>query len=112
MYTWLTSVVRPKNVSWVPAGVSLSRDEALLLGRRLAELRKAKGLTQEALAHQVGISRNHLQLLELGLSDRAKRTPSNPQLSTLAALCRQLGATFTIDFQQPSVFTVKIDARR
>ena len=48
-------------------------------------------LSQQKLAEQVGISTNHLQLLESGLSDRKKHTPANPRLSTLIALSTALG---------------------
>jgi transcriptional regulator with XRE-family HTH domain len=45
----------------------MNRDEALkLLGRRVAELRRQKGLTQEALAEAMGVSRNHVADIELG----------------------------------------------
>lgn len=60
------------------------------LGIHVARLRVDKGLSQEALAQQVGISTNHLQLLESGLSDRKKGTPANPRLSTLLALSQAL----------------------
>ena len=56
------------------------------LGIQIARRRVEKNLSQEALADLVGISTNHLQLLESGLSDRKKRTPANPRLSTLVAL--------------------------
>lgn len=36
------------------------------LGRRLKHLRIDKGLSQEALAHEVEISRDHLSNIELG----------------------------------------------
>ena len=63
------------------------------MGHRLQELRNASGLTQEQVAEGAGIHRNHYQLLESGLSDRAKDSPANPRLSTLVALCRVLGTT-------------------
>jgi transcriptional regulator with XRE-family HTH domain len=45
----------------------MTRDEALqTLGRRIAELRREKGLTQEALAEAMGVSRNHVADIELG----------------------------------------------
>lgn len=49
-----------------------------------------RNLSQQSLAEQVGISTNHLQLLESGLSDRKKGTPANPRLSTLLALSQAL----------------------
>jgi transcriptional regulator with XRE-family HTH domain len=65
----------------------LARTRALALAERLRDLRAAKGMTQEQAAHAAGMDRNHYQLLESGLSDRKKKTPANPRLSTLAALC-------------------------
>ena len=45
----------------------MNREEALkTLGRRIAELRREKGLTQEALAEAMGVSRNHVADIELG----------------------------------------------
>jgi transcriptional regulator with XRE-family HTH domain len=41
--------------------------EAQLFGRRLRELRKARGLTQEALAEAADLSGNYISDLELGL---------------------------------------------
>lgn len=63
------------------------------MGERLKMLRENADLKQEAAAEAAGISRNHLQLLEDGLSDRAKRTPANPRLSTLHALCDTYGTS-------------------
>ena len=37
------------------------------LGRRIAELRRQKGFTQEALAEAMGVSRNHVADIELGV---------------------------------------------
>ena len=71
----------------------IERDLADALGRRLAGLREARGLTQEALAEATGISRNHYQLLENGISNRQTRKPANPRLSTLVALSEALGMT-------------------
>ena len=46
----------------------MTRDEALkMLGSRIAELRHEKGLTQEALAEAMGVSRNHSADIELGV---------------------------------------------
>lgn len=60
------------------------------LGVRIRAAREAAGLNQEDLAHAAGISRNHLQLIEQGRSDRRTRTPWNPHLSVLLELCRAL----------------------
>ncbi|WP_082690503.1 helix-turn-helix transcriptional regulator [Mycobacterium sp. M26] len=72
---------------------SIERDVAETLGRRLAELRQARGLTQETVAQAAGISRNHYQLLECGIGQRGERKPANPRLSTLIALSEVLGIT-------------------
>jgi transcriptional regulator with XRE-family HTH domain len=46
----------------------MTRDEALkTLGRRISDLRREKGLTQEALAEAMGVSRNHIADIELGV---------------------------------------------
>ncbi|MCB0928962.1 MAG: helix-turn-helix transcriptional regulator [Mycolicibacterium insubricum] len=66
---------------------------AQALGRRLLELREARGLTQETVAEASGMSRNHYQLLESGLSNRKTRRPANPRLSTLVALSEVLGVS-------------------
>lgn len=71
----------------------VERELANALGRRLLGLREERGLTQEALAEASGMSRNHYQLLESGLSNRKTRRPANPRLSTLVALSNVLGVT-------------------
>lgn len=58
----------------------------LLLQRRRADLR----WTQEQVAVEAGISRQHYQLLERGLSNRYSEAPANPRLSTLLALMEVL----------------------
>lgn len=63
---------------------------ALALARRLRDQREAVGLTQEKAAERAGLSRNHYQLLESGLSDRAKKAPANPPLTTLVDLAHAL----------------------
>ncbi|WP_102145822.1 helix-turn-helix domain-containing protein [Mycobacterium hubeiense] len=83
---------RPRHVAWVSES-EIERELATALGRRLAELRLARGLTQEDVAQAAGISRNHYQLLEYGLGRRNDRKPANPRLSTLIALSEVLGTT-------------------
>ena len=68
------------------ADVPLAEDQARALGLRLQALRHRVGRTQERVAADAGLSRNHYQLLERGLSDRAHGTPANPRLSTLISL--------------------------
>lgn len=62
----------------------MTRDEALkTLGRRIADLRREKGLTQEALAEAMGVSRNHVADIELGAR--------NTGVWSLLLICRALG---------------------
>jgi transcriptional regulator with XRE-family HTH domain len=61
----------------------MTRDEALkTLGRRIAELRREKGLTQEELAEAMGVSRNHVADIELGVR--------NTGVWSLLLICRAL----------------------
>jgi transcriptional regulator with XRE-family HTH domain len=69
----------------------VTRDEALkTLGRRIAELRREKGLTQEALAEAMGVSRNHVADIELG----ARNTGVWSFLLVCKALALPPGALF------------------
>lgn len=54
-------------------------------GRRLQELRKAKGMTQEALARAAGVSVNTISALE--------RRGIEPNWSTAKAIAAALGST-------------------
>lgn len=74
----------------MPVDVPLTDEQARALGLALQRLRARSGRTQEQVAAEAGISRNHYQLLERGLSDRAHQTPANPRLSTLIALSAAL----------------------
>ena len=61
----------------------MTREEALqTLGRRIAELRREKGVTQEALAEAMGVSRNHIADIELGVR--------NTGVWSLLLLCKAL----------------------
>ena len=61
----------------------MTRDEALkTLGRRIADLRRDKGFTQEALAEAMGVSRNHIADIELGVR--------NTGVWSLLLICRAL----------------------
>ena len=78
-------------------------------GAQLAQRRRDLGLPQDKLAEAVGISRVQLQNIEHGWSDRSKRTPANPRLSTLVALCRELAGRVTIDVSSPVGVVVEFD---
>ena len=60
------------------------------LGGLFRRERERADLSQTDLARRAGISRNHLQLLEDGLGNRARQSPGNPRLSTFISLCRAL----------------------
>jgi transcriptional regulator with XRE-family HTH domain len=67
----------------VTTSSQISRDTALAFALRLRAAREAAGLTQEVVAARARLSRNHYQLLESGLSDRTRKHPANPRLSTI-----------------------------
>lgn len=52
------------------------------LGRRISQLRQARGLSQEALAWEVGIHTNHLSTIERGVA--------NPSFAVLLVISRAL----------------------
>lgn len=67
------------------------REQAVRFGDSVRELRRRAGLSQEALAHQVGISKNHVQLIEAGRgSSRADGAVSNPRMTTVYGLADAL----------------------
>jgi transcriptional regulator with XRE-family HTH domain len=53
------------------------------IGRRIAKVRKAKDLTQYALAKEAGVSREYVRKLEAGTSD--------PTVGMLSKLAKALG---------------------
>jgi len=67
------------------------REKAQRFGDAVRHLRREAGLSQEALAQQVGITKNHVQLLEAGrASSRVDGPPSNPRMTTVYALAAVL----------------------
>jgi transcriptional regulator with XRE-family HTH domain len=67
-------------------------DMRRLVGRNLARIRTAKGLTQEALAERSGFSQQYLSGLE-----RGRR---NPTIVTLYELAQALGVDY-LDLLRP-----------
>ena len=65
------------------------------LGRRIAELRKAKGFTQEALAEKTGYSVEFISLVERGINA--------PSVAGCAAVAKALGVTVAelFTFREP-----------
>ena len=96
----------------MPKVPPLDEDVARELGAFLKRAREASGATQEDVAHRAGISRNHLQVIEMGLSDRASKKPFNPHLSVLLNMCRALDVSMTdviIDvFGPPSDLVIEV----
>ena len=64
------------------------------LSKRIRELRKEKGLTQEKLAELAGVDYKHLQLLE-------GKSPSVPKLDTVEKIAKALNISVTklLDFK-------------
>ncbi len=81
--------------------------EAHLFGRRLRELRKAAGLTQEALAEAADLSGNYISDLELGLKV--------PSLTILVRLSEALDIgtpELLADFTRGAVKRMKVRQHR
>ncbi|QJC21826.1 helix-turn-helix domain-containing protein [Arcanobacterium buesumense] len=57
-----------------------------VLGKTLARRRRELGKTQEQVAYEAQINREHYQQMEYGRSDRKRNSPLNPRLSTLIKL--------------------------
>jgi transcriptional regulator with XRE-family HTH domain len=68
------------------------------IGRRLAEIRTEKGLTQQAFADQAKVSRRYLQRLEQG--------KQNSSIGTLNRLAGLLGVPFEELLVPPKDMTV------
>ncbi|MFG6403247.1 helix-turn-helix domain-containing protein [Microbacterium sp. P04] len=63
-----------------------------MFGARVRALRKKQGFSQETLAHEVGVTKNHMQLIEAGRSSSAiSGPPSNPRMSTVYGIAAALG---------------------
>ena len=75
--------------------VMWDEESASRLGDTLRRLRNARGLSQESLAYQAGITKNQLQLIEAGRASGRKDEvgPSNPRMATLSGLAKVLGMT-------------------
>ena len=81
--------------------------EAQLFGRRLRDLRKARGLTQEALAEAADLSGNYISDLELGLKV--------PSLTILVRLSEALDIgtpELLADFTRGAVKRMKVRQHR
>lgn len=63
------------------------------VGRRIAELRRQRGLTQERFAERLGIAANALQRIELGMQ--------NLTIRSLVRLANGLGVPLASLFETP-----------
>lgn len=72
-----------------------NEESAARLGTTLRRMRNDRGLSQESLAYQAGITKNQLQLIEAGRSTgrREAAGPSNPRMATLVGLADVLGVS-------------------
>jgi transcriptional regulator with XRE-family HTH domain len=69
------------------------------VGRRIAELRRERGWTQEQLAERLGIQANNLQRIELGMQ--------NLTLHTLVRVANGLGVGLAPLFEAPTSRAVR-----
>jgi transcriptional regulator with XRE-family HTH domain len=93
---------------FIPTSVwNASVQEAQLFGRRLRELRKARGLTQEALAESADLSGNYISDLELGL-----KVPSLTILVRLSQALEVATPDLLADFTREAVKRMKVRAHR
>lgn len=69
-------------------------DTKKLVGQRIKTLRKAKGLTQDQLAEQVGMDSRHISRLETGTHF--------PSIDSLEAIAKALGVQLKDFFDFPS----------
>lgn len=69
-------------------------ETARAFGERVRELRRRAHLSQEALAHRAGITKNQVQLIEAGRGSAREAGPiSNPRMKTLFGIASALGVT-------------------
>lgn len=70
------------------------------VGRRVAELRRAAGLTQEEFAEKIGMDSTNLQRIELG--------GQNLTIRSLVRLASGLGVRTAEPFQKPATRAIKV----
>lgn len=81
--------------------------EAQIFGRRLRELRKKRGLTQEALAESADLSGNYISDLELGL-----KVPSLTILVRLSQALEVATPELLADFTREAVKRMRVREHR
>lgn len=74
------------------------------VGRRVAELRRAAGLTQEEFAEKIGMDSTNLQRIELG--------GQNLTIRSLVRLASGLGVRTVELFQKPATRAIKVGRPR
>lgn len=84
-------MVDPRGLRANHLEVVWQQQQARLFGDNVRRLRTHAGLTQEALAHRVGLSKNHMQLIEAGRATSRNDGPaSNPRMTTVFSLAEAL----------------------
>lgn len=81
--------------------------EAELFGRRLREIRKERGLTQEALAESADLSGNYISDLELG-----RKVPSLTILVRLSQALEIATTDLLVDFTREAVKRMTVRTHR
>lgn len=66
----------------------IKEDEIRRIGRRLAEIRKEKGMSQGDVAAMTGLQQTHISRIERGIY--------NPGVSTLAQIADAMGARIEV----------------
>jgi transcriptional regulator with XRE-family HTH domain len=93
---------------FIPTAVwNASVQEAQLFGRRLRDLRKERGLTQEALAEAADLSGNYISDLELG-----RKVPSLTILVRLSQALDIAAGDLLTDFTRDAVKRMKVREHR
>lgn len=70
-------------------------DTKQMIGARIAEIRKKKGMTQDELAEKMEISSKYVSAIERG--------KGNPALDTLITLAKSLGVDMGVIFSLPQI---------
>jgi DNA-binding XRE family transcriptional regulator len=76
----------PYRYCWRVTATRFSATASIRLGKNIARLRRAMGISQDALAERLNIATRHMQKLEAG--------EHAPSLPLLLALHKKLGATW------------------
>lgn len=90
MYTHLTTWWVYPDSRYMREISEAERVLASTLAKTIIRRRKELGKTQEQVALEADMDRNHYQLMEHARSDRKSNYPANPRLNTLIRLAKVL----------------------